>query len=231
MSCVWAWALPKRGNVSALTLNRSLHYCSDSRRSQQETSLILLICKQMHRNMPSLPHRHYSTLAGREAEGGSRSRRTERRYDFSNVILKLVAEPRCKPLPPLGASPSSLQLSLYHCACKAVVLKSVRICLRSDFGTVSLFLTPAPFLINFKTPIYKPAQACLFREEEPKHSAHSLGDSTAMQAELLLTQRVITRWNKSAGRAPEMSQKWDQATARALCLQAEGGESQHRRKE
>lgn len=112
MSCVWAWALPKRGNVSALTLNRSLHYCSDSRRSQQETSLILLICKQMHRNMPSLPHRHYSTLAGREAEGGSCSRRTERRYDFSNVILKLVAEPRRKPLPPLGASPSSLQLSL-----------------------------------------------------------------------------------------------------------------------
>lgn len=44
-----------------------------------------------------------------------------------------------------------------------------------------------------------------------------------MQTELLLTERVITRWNKSAGRVPEMSQKLDQATARALCLQAEGG--------
>lgn len=114
-------------------------------------------------------------------------------------------------------------MSLCGYACKAVLLKSIRICLWSDFSAVSLFLTPAPLLISLKTPIYKPAQACLFREEELKHSAHRLGDSAEMQAELLLTQRVITRWNKSAGRVPEMSQKLDQATARALCLQAEGG--------
>lgn len=47
----------------------------------------------------------------------------------------------------------------------------------------------------------------MLREEEPKRSAHRLGYSAEMQAELLLTQRVITRWNKSAGRVPEMSQK------------------------
>lgn len=144
----------------------------------------------------------------------------------SHVTLKLVAEPKLNPLPPLGAQPSCLQMSLCRCACKAVVLKSISICLWSDFSAVSLFLTPAPSLINLKTPIYKPARACLLREEEPKRSAHRLGYSAEMQAELLLTQRVITRWNKSAGRVPEMSQKWDQATARALCLQAEGGESQ-----